>query len=89
MPEELFADSDRFPHDTVDGETVLIDSRSGDLFLFAGVGPVLWQRFMLGATIDDAVATTEQAERQRGRSARERRPGSCPTASGRPAARTW
>ena len=64
MPEELFADSDRFPHDTVDGETVLIDSRSGDLFLFAGVGPVLWQRFMLGATIDDAVAelTTRYGE---------------------------
>jgi len=50
------ANTSRFPHETIDGETVLIDATKGHLFLFAGTGPRLWQRFIAGATIDGVVA---------------------------------
>ncbi len=56
MSETFFANAARFPHDTVDDETVLIDSETGELFLFTGVGPALWQRFAIGADIDDVIA---------------------------------
>ena len=51
-----FADKDRFPHEMIDGETVLIDSTTGQLFLFAGTGPWIWQRFVGGGAIDGVVA---------------------------------
>jgi hypothetical protein len=56
MSERWFADTARFPHDTTGGETVLIDSKKGHLFLFSGTGPCLWQRFIAGGTIDEVVA---------------------------------
>ncbi len=56
MQGRYFADVDRFPHETIDGETVLIDAEKGYLFLFAGTGPLLWQRFTTGGTIDEVVA---------------------------------
>lgn len=56
MTDFYFADTARFPHDTIDGETVLIDSEKGHLFLFTGIGSSLWQRVALGATIDGVVA---------------------------------
>lgn len=49
-----FADTARFPHDTIDGETVLIDSEKGHLFLFLGVGPKLWEHLLAG-TSDEAL----------------------------------
>ena len=56
MADFYLADASRFPHETIDGETVLIDATKGHLFLFAGTGPRLWQRFIAGATIDGVVA---------------------------------
>ena len=56
MADLYFADTGRFPHDTIDGETVLIDAEKGHLFLFTGTGPCLWQRLASGGTIDDVVA---------------------------------
>ncbi len=53
---EFVADTDRFPFETIDGETVLIDSQKGHLYLFAGTGPCLWQTFIGGANVDSAVA---------------------------------
>ena len=50
-----FADTARFPHDTIDGETVLIDSENGHLFLFLGVGPQVWERLLAGASVDGLV----------------------------------
>jgi hypothetical protein len=50
----LFADIGRFPHDTIDGETVLIDSEKGYLFLFLGIGPQLWEHLLAG-TSDEAL----------------------------------
>jgi hypothetical protein len=51
-----FADTGRFPHETIDGETVLIDSVKGRLFLLSGIGSWLWQRFIPGGIIDGVVA---------------------------------
>ncbi|QVL52792.1 MAG: PqqD family protein [Cyanobium sp. M30B3] len=50
-----FADTARFPHDTIDGETVLIDSEKGHLFLFLGIGPQIWERLLTGASVDGLV----------------------------------
>jgi hypothetical protein len=50
-----FADTGRFPNDTIDGETVLIDAEKGHLFLFTGIGPQIWQRLGSGMTPDTLV----------------------------------
>ncbi len=50
-----FADTGRFPNDTIDGETVLIDSEKGHLFLFMGIGPQVWERLIAGASVDELV----------------------------------
>ena len=50
-----FADTGRFPNDTIDGETVLIDSEKGHLFLFMGIGPQVWERLIAGASVDALV----------------------------------
>lgn len=52
----LYANTRRFPHDTVDGETVIIDSTAGRLFLLTGFGPWIWQRMILGHTSDGLAA---------------------------------
>lgn len=51
-----YADSGRFPNDTIDGETVLIDARKGHLFLFTGIGSQIWQRLGAGASLDALIA---------------------------------
>ncbi len=55
MPQRLFADLDRFPHETIEGETVAIDAERGDLFLFTGLGPWLWGRMAAGGSVDEVV----------------------------------
>jgi len=55
MDKTLFADTTRFPNETIDGETVLIDSQLGHLFLFTGLGPWLWQRMVRGATLNTVI----------------------------------
>ena len=52
----LFANTRRFPHDTVDGETVIIDSAKGCLFLLTGSGPWIWSRMVRGHTEDGLVS---------------------------------
>ena len=52
----FFANTSRFPYETIDSETVLIDSEKGYLFLFSGIGSWLWHRMIVGGTIDDLVA---------------------------------
>lgn len=51
----LIADTDRFPHETLGGETVVIDAERGHLFLFTGLGPWLWDRMTTGGSIDEVV----------------------------------
>ena len=45
MSETLQSDTSRFPSETMDGETVLIDADRGHLLLLTGLGPWLWSRF--------------------------------------------
>ena len=51
----LVVDAERFPHETVEGETVVIDSVNGHLFLLTGLGPWLWKRMMRGGTIEAVI----------------------------------
>lgn len=55
MTSLFFADSQRFPYEMIDGETVIIDAESGRLFLLTGVGPWLWNRLTLGASLEALV----------------------------------
>ena len=55
MSQIRFADTGRFPNDTIDGETVLIDSAKGHLYLFTGIGPQIWQRLATGASVETLV----------------------------------
>src|SRR5690242_14753538 len=56
MTEFLIANTARFPHDTIDGETLLIDSESGHLLMMTGVGPLLWQRLLGGVAVEPLAA---------------------------------
>ena len=56
MTELLIANTTRFPHDTIDGETLLIDSESGHLLMMTGVGPLLWQRLLAGVAVEPLAA---------------------------------
>jgi hypothetical protein len=61
MSDIRFADTGRFPNDTIDGETVLIDTEKGYLFLFTGIGPQIWQR--LGSGISPEALVHEVGSR--------------------------
>jgi hypothetical protein len=52
MTELLIANTARFPHDTIDGETLLIDSETGHVLMMTGVGPLLWQRLLGGVAVE-------------------------------------
>ena len=52
----MIANAARFPHDTIDGETLLIDSETGHLLLITGVGPLLWQRLLGGVAAESLTA---------------------------------
>ena len=56
MAELLIANTARFPHDTIDGETLLIDSETGHLLMMTGVGPLLWQRLLAGVAVEPRAA---------------------------------
>ncbi len=48
MTDILIANTARYPHETIDGETLLIDSETGHLMLISGIGPLLWERLVAG-----------------------------------------
>ena len=56
MSDLLIANVARYPHETIDGETLLIDSETGHLLMLTGVGPLLWQRLLGGVAVDGLVA---------------------------------
>jgi hypothetical protein len=57
----LRADQGRFPSETIDGETVLIDADRGHLFLLTGLGPWLWSRFAESVARDIVLGEVESA----------------------------
>ena len=58
MPGNVRIDSDRFTHDTIDGETVIVDTVEGRLTLPVGLGPPIWAR-RLRANGDQDLAAEE------------------------------
>ncbi len=53
MKSILLVDTDRMIHDTIDGETIIIDSVEGRLSVLGGIAPTIW------------VAATQGADSQR------------------------
>jgi hypothetical protein len=51
-----FADSERFAHETVDGETVIVDARDGILYLISGLGGLVWEHLLAGVVPADLAA---------------------------------
>jgi hypothetical protein len=61
----LGVDASRCNHDTVDGETVILDATTGVLTLLVGVGPSVWERLVVGTdrgALLDAVADAYGAD---------------------------
>ena len=56
MSEIRYADHARFPSDTLEGETVLIDTMTGSLFLFTGLAFQIWHCFADGRAAESVVA---------------------------------
>lgn len=60
MHERLVVNASRFPHETIDNETILFDSETGHVLLLAGFASVLWSHLVGGASLKelgDAVAS--------------------------------
>jgi Coenzyme PQQ synthesis protein D (PqqD) len=51
MQERLVVNSSRFPHETIDNETILFDAETGHILLLAGFASVLWSHLVGGATL--------------------------------------
>jgi hypothetical protein len=49
MDERLTVNASRFPHETIDGETLLIDAETGHVLLLAGFASALWDCLVSGA----------------------------------------
>jgi hypothetical protein len=52
MPGRIGIDANRFIHDTIDGETVIIDTIAGQLTLLVGFGPTVWTQALAGVDVD-------------------------------------
>jgi hypothetical protein len=52
MPRPLRVDDGRFPSETLDGETVVIDTLAGRVTVFDGVATAIWELFRIGADAD-------------------------------------
>jgi hypothetical protein len=50
----------RFAHDTVDGETMVIDTSTGQLILLNGIATTLWERLRYGVAADELLAEVRQ-----------------------------
>jgi hypothetical protein len=53
MQEFFFVNSSRFPHETIDNETILFDAETGHVILLAGLASVLWTHLVTGAELGE------------------------------------
>jgi hypothetical protein len=60
MNERLVVNVSRFPHETIDGETILIDAETGHLILLTGFAAVLWSH-LVGSTSSEVLASAVDA----------------------------
>jgi hypothetical protein len=56
MDERLIANVSRFPHETIDGETILLDSKTGHVVLLTDFASVLWTQ-LVGGTGSEALVS--------------------------------
>ena len=52
MPRVLRVDQARCAHETIDDETMVVDTVSGRLIRIAGIGPTVWDRLVAGSARD-------------------------------------
>lgn len=53
MQECLAVNSSRFPHETINNETILFDAETGHVLLLAGFASVLWSHLVGGAKLEE------------------------------------
>jgi hypothetical protein len=53
MQECLAVNSLRFPHETINNETILFDAETGHILLLAGFASVLWSHLVGGAQLEE------------------------------------
>ena len=53
MPRVLRVDQARCAHETIDDETMVVDTVSGRLSRIAGIGPTVWERLVAGVARGD------------------------------------
>ena len=56
MPKALAVDSARCTHETVDGETLILDTLTGRLLILVGSGALVWDRLLTGADYEQLLA---------------------------------
>ena len=59
MDERLVVNVSRFPHETADGETILIDAETGHVLLLTGFAAVLWGH-LVGCASSEAVGCASE-----------------------------
>jgi len=60
MDERLVVNVSRFPHETIGGETILIDAETGHVILLTGFAAVLWSH-LVGSTSSEVLASAVDA----------------------------
>jgi hypothetical protein len=53
MQARFVVNSLRFPHETIDNETILFDAETGHIVLLAGFASVLWSHLVGGARLEE------------------------------------
>jgi Coenzyme PQQ synthesis protein D (PqqD) len=53
-------DANRVVHETIDGETILLDLESGAYYSLRGSGPEIWALLAAGATVSDVAAAMSE-----------------------------
>jgi hypothetical protein len=59
MDQRLVVNDSRFPHETLDGETVLIDAETGHVILLTGFASTLWGHLVEGASLEELVRAVD------------------------------
>lgn len=60
MAASFAVDSSRIVHETIDGETILIDLRTGTYYSLTGCGSEIWALLVAGVPLDRAVGTLRE-----------------------------
>ncbi len=53
MQHRLVINAERFPHETIDNETILFDAETGHILLLVGSAAVLWEHLVAGIDVPE------------------------------------